>query len=297
LVNNYNYGRFIAKAISSAIEQTYENCEIIVVDDGSTDNSRDVISSFGNRVSSVLKSNGGQSSAFNQGYARSRGDLICFLDSDDVFLPTKVERIVQCLEDRLYGWCFHHLQWTDIELKPIPTPSIPYRTGGYDLRAELLTGECPFSPPATSGLAFTKRLLDRLMPMPEAIKITSDNYLKFSSIAIGPGYFLNEQLALQRLHGANAYTGKKDEILRANVQLMTAAGIRERVPALRPLCSRLYADALIGKWRAGADIWSICAEMQKYMTNLSLSEKSGIVGRIASKAARRGMSLRVNVGR
>ena len=88
IINNYNYGRFVADAIDSALTQTYSNCEVIVVDDGSQDNSREVIARFGDRVRTVLKSNGGQSSAFNAGFAESSGGVICFLDSDDVFLST-----------------------------------------------------------------------------------------------------------------------------------------------------------------------------------------------------------------
>ena len=51
------------------------------------------------------------------------------------------------------------------------------------------------------------------MPIPEAITITSDNYLKLSSLALEPGYFIAEQYALQRIHGENAYTGRKDEAM------------------------------------------------------------------------------------
>src|ERR1035438_2741424 len=74
IIDNYNYGGFVRDAINSALDQTYPNVEVIVVDDGSTDNSREVISSFGNRVISVLKENGGQSSALNAGIARSSGE-------------------------------------------------------------------------------------------------------------------------------------------------------------------------------------------------------------------------------
>src|ERR1700691_1036540 len=95
LINNYNYGRYIREAIESALTQTYTHTEIVVVDDGSTDNSFEVAASFGNRVRLVRKENGGQASAFNAGFAASRGEIICFLDSDDLFIPTKVGRVVE----------------------------------------------------------------------------------------------------------------------------------------------------------------------------------------------------------
>ena len=74
LINNYNYGRFLREAIDSALNQTYGNVEVVVVDDGSTDESRDIIDGYAGRIVSVLKKNGGQGSAFNAGIAASRGE-------------------------------------------------------------------------------------------------------------------------------------------------------------------------------------------------------------------------------
>src|SRR2546428_10583836 len=91
IINNYNYRRFLREAVDSALNQTYRNTEVIVVDDGSTDGSPEIIASYGDRIIPVLKQNGGQNSALNAGFSSSRGDVILFLDSDDVLLPTAVE--------------------------------------------------------------------------------------------------------------------------------------------------------------------------------------------------------------
>ena len=287
IINNYNYGRFVADAIESALAQTYSNCEVIVVDDGSQDDSREVISGFGNRIKTVFKSNGGQSSAFNAGFAESSGDVICFLDSDDVFLPNKVQQAVDGLAICPAGWCFHHVQWSDTALKPILPPPIPYSTGKYDFRAELLEGKCTFAPPATSGLTFARTLLNQLMPIPEAITITSDNYLKLSSLALEPGYFIAEQYALQRMHGKNNYTGRTDATMLANVDMLIASGLRAKVPAMRSICNRWYADGIARKWGAGVTIGNIYKDSQEYLTDMSFGERMEIVARIAYKAARR----------
>src|ERR1700689_4315876 len=95
IVDNFNYARFIRAAIDSALAQSYAQVEVIVVDDGSTDNSRDVISSYGNRLSAVFKPNGGHASAFNAGFRASRGSIVMFLDADDALLPTAVEEVVR----------------------------------------------------------------------------------------------------------------------------------------------------------------------------------------------------------
>src|SRR5260221_12358121 len=91
IVTSYNYERFLGHAIESALAQTHGETEVIVVDDGSTDGSRRVIDAFGNRITSVPKANAGQASAFNAGFAASSGEIVPFLDSDDVLLPTATE--------------------------------------------------------------------------------------------------------------------------------------------------------------------------------------------------------------
>src|SRR5207302_563085 len=79
------------------LAQTHPCRQVIVVDDGSTDNSRAVIAEYGNRVVPVLKENGGQASAFNAGFERSVADVVIFLDADDVLLPSTTERVAATL--------------------------------------------------------------------------------------------------------------------------------------------------------------------------------------------------------
>jgi glycosyltransferase involved in cell wall biosynthesis len=99
IVNNYNYGRYVGEAIESALAQSHGPTEVIVVDDGSTDESRRVIEGYAGRARVVLKENGGQASALNAGFRVSRGEVVVFLDSDDVLLPTAVERAAALLAD------------------------------------------------------------------------------------------------------------------------------------------------------------------------------------------------------
>ena len=94
--------------------QTYENVKVVVVDDGSTDSSWDVIAQYGDRMVAVMKENGGHASAFNAGFAASHGESICVLESDDLCLPDKVSAIVTIVRDSpLSGWCFDILHEFD----------------------------------------------------------------------------------------------------------------------------------------------------------------------------------------
>src|SRR5215218_734176 len=99
IVNNYNYGRFVGNALKSALRQTYPHTEVFVVDDGSTDESRDVIAGFEHRVVTILKPNGGQASALNLAFPMTRGDVIYLLDSDDMLESEAVERSIGFFED------------------------------------------------------------------------------------------------------------------------------------------------------------------------------------------------------
>src|SRR5687768_5034795 len=87
VINNYNYGRYLGPAIDSALQQSYPCVEVIVVDDGSTDHSRAVIAGYGHRIIPIYKANGGQASALNAGYEESQGEIVIFLDADDLLGP------------------------------------------------------------------------------------------------------------------------------------------------------------------------------------------------------------------
>ncbi len=111
-------GGYIGEAIESVLAQTYENFELIICDDGSTDNSMEMIDNYrqrDSRVHAIAKSNGGQASGFNTAFLASTGELICFLDSDDVFRPTKVACMVDAHRKNApsAGFGIHRIQRTN----------------------------------------------------------------------------------------------------------------------------------------------------------------------------------------
>jgi glycosyltransferase involved in cell wall biosynthesis len=92
IIPNYNYARYVGQAIESVINQTYLNIEIIVVNNGSTDNSLEILEGFGQRIHLVNQENLGQSGARKSGLSKATGDFIAFLDADDTWEPQKIEK-------------------------------------------------------------------------------------------------------------------------------------------------------------------------------------------------------------
>jgi glycosyltransferase involved in cell wall biosynthesis len=287
IINNYNYERFVGEAIRSALRQTYDHIEVVVVDDGSIDDSRAVIEGYRKEVVTVFKPNEGQASAFNAGFARSSGEIICLLDADDLFLSNKVEKIVEAYADQSTGWCFHPLQSVDAAARPIAgPPDVRYATGRYDFRSQYMRGKPVFWAAPTSGLTFRRRLLEKLLPMPRHIRITADNFLTFSTPAFAPGFYISECLSQQRIHGANAYTAKEDPLYKATVQLSIARGLRDSLPDLEKLSNRLFANALAAKWTAGADFQKLSDELKEYLGNCSFAERVELLARMAHRILR-----------
>jgi glycosyltransferase involved in cell wall biosynthesis len=292
IIDNYNYQDYVSVAIESALAQTYQPCEIIVVDDGSTDCSQDAIRSFDNRIKPVFKQNGGQASAFNAGYSVSTGDIICFLDSDDLFLPDKVSRIVEVFNNTSRKWCFHHLKWVDQSLTPVEMAASPFSTGDYDLRDEMCRGESSLTPPATSGLSFTRDLLEKIMPIPESVRITADNYLKLPALLLAPGFYTSDQLALQRLHRGNLYTRSKGSTNRANVELSVACGLDARFPQLRAHSNRLFVSGVALGLLGDKVTPEIAILRNSYFKTRTPAEKVAMTARVAYRVIK-GMGRKI----
>ncbi len=295
LINNYNYGHFLRDAIDSALNQTYPHREVLVVDDGSTDNSREIIASYGDRIVPVLKENGGQASAFNAGFAASRGDIICFLDADDFCLPEKLQEVVEGFGDRSdLGWCFHRLKFVDVRETDIRQV---YADGQveignterreHDLRSQIKRGRITdktFLYTSTSGLCFTRSLLEQILPMPLAEKhLLNDSYLIFTSLGLSKGFVLKKQLGLYRIHGNNAhgierlpgtetYAIRSDkQHLKGQVLILQGYWIRKRFPQFSKLANYLMASGIGLNWRHGgldADYEKLVSDHRSSLTLL-----------------------------
>ena len=207
IISNYNYGRYIGDSIRSVLEQTYKNIEIIVVDDGSTDESRVVISKFGNQISPIYSNHQGQCAALNAGYNTCKGDVIIFLDADDCLVPDAIERLAKSFTDNSeITKCQGYMNAIDSVGRPlgkrIPRKLCP--SGDYKdyVRTH---GPTVCNHSWTSGNAWAKWFLDDVMPLPEDINnsVFPDGCLNPLADLYGPIVTLENPVALYRIHENN----------------------------------------------------------------------------------------------
>lgn len=247
LINNYNYSRFLNKAIASALNQTYPHVEVVVVDDGSTDDSQEIIRSYGDRIIPVLKENGGQSSAFNAGFEYSTGELLFFLDSDDIFLPNKVEKFVnwfsQITLDNQSILIFDTLEIIDgegerVDIDPLSGSCEWKDLHGAKERKKYLDSSLtqvstsvevfkhaskyryiPYLGSPTSGLAMTRILAARIFPLTgQNIKISGDDFLVKAASLMGDIYSVEDVLTQYRVHGNNNWYSHKKTVKKEFLQ-------------------------------------------------------------------------------
>lgn len=210
VVLNFNYGRFLARALGSALGQDYANVEVIAVDDASTDDSRQVLAGFASKVTVVQQpENKGQGAAMNAGAAASHGEVVFFLDADDHLYPHAVRTV-------MHTWApwVAMLQFRlDLvgpggqKIDVFPAPEVAFDSGNV-VRALLDTGR--FEATVTSGNAFSRRTLDAILPVPEEdFRISADGYLVTVAPLVGSVVSIDEVLGAYCQHGGNAWSGAR----------------------------------------------------------------------------------------
>jgi glycosyltransferase involved in cell wall biosynthesis len=212
LVSNYNYAHYIGESLQSALDQTYSNFELIVCDDGSTDDSVQVIEEFERkdpRVRFIRKGNGGQASGFNAAFAASQGEIIALLDSDDLFLPHKLERIVaDFLAHPEAGFSVHRVirMSADRRRQGVWPMSAPLPSGWYGDRLMCDGGILPYMPP-TSGLSLHRDVAERIFPLPleDPLVRCPDQLITRLAPLLTNVTREDEALSEYRLHGGNNY--------------------------------------------------------------------------------------------
>jgi glycosyltransferase involved in cell wall biosynthesis len=208
LIDTYNHERFIEQAIVSALEQDFpaSEREIIVVDDGSTDKTPEIVKKFEPRVRLLRKENGGQASAFNVGIPECKGEIIAFLDGDDWWATNKLSKVAHILTTKqLVGIVGHGI----VNVQRDGREQTETLREGFQFQANTLEGARLFRRRGaflgTSRMTIRASLLQRIGPVPETIKVQADEYLFTLASVLMSVRILPDTLTYYRLHEANSF--------------------------------------------------------------------------------------------
>jgi glycosyltransferase involved in cell wall biosynthesis len=236
----YNAGRWLREAIDSCLAQTYSTLEIIVVDDGSTDDSLSIARSYGRDVVIMTGLNKGESGARNKGFSRARGEFIQFMDADDYLLRDKIERQVTYLEteggDVVYGdWRIqYHLPNGSTRLGPV------YQPGHFDDPVLAVLNGWSLIP---IGMLHRRKIVEQSGGWDERFHIVTDTAFLLSEIMAGadlryqPGCF-----SIYRRYG-NVTVSTADPARRLHYQGCFLEDIERKLEA-RGWLTNAYREAL-----------------------------------------------------
>jgi glycosyltransferase involved in cell wall biosynthesis len=215
LVSNYNYARFIGDAVDGALRQSVPFDQIVVVDDGSKDGSVELLTSRYGRhplVQIVSKCNEGQLSCFNAGFAKATGDVVFFLDADDVYEPDYVEQVLHVYRreaDCDFLFCGRRLfGQRDETVLAFPED----RDLGYSLTQTAFARS--WIGAATSCLSMKRSLLQKILPLPfvDEWRVRADDCLVFGSSLTGARKrYLARPLVRYRVHENNHHRDRKND--------------------------------------------------------------------------------------
>jgi len=236
VIANYNYAEFLGAAIDSALALDWPDVEVIVVDDGSTDGSREVIERYGARITPLFfESNRGQRAAYNAGFARSRGDIVIFLDSDDVLDRALVRKIAPAFGP---GVSKVQVQMRIIDARGedqgIVLPQYYVVPTGSAIKA-WMTATADYPTPPGSANAYARSFLERIFPL-DGRDRAADSYCVAAAPYLGTVVTVPEPLVSYRVHGRNMGAMSSlerrrfnTEVARAIARFRYAKGIAESV--------------------------------------------------------------------
>lgn len=272
VITAHNYGRFIEEAIESVLSQDYpaDRMEVLVVDDGSTDDTAERVRNYGARIRYFYMPNRGQASALNLGFGEARGEIIAMLDADDYWLPGKLRRIVEEFKNRPeVGMIYHPFLEVDMESNERRiSPSFVAVSGSF---AENKREFFWYAPPGTSA-SIRRKVLERVLPIPEEIRMLADGYVNALIPFLTPVLGIPEPLSVYRVHGKNSYYAAEGQmpmevrksrlesrqiLLDAKRKWLANNGFTRKQPPVRAFLDRwrLYQEAdefqlgAPGRWR------------------------------------------------
>jgi len=211
LIANYNYGRFLEEALESVLSQTYQDFEIVVCDDGSTDESRTILNDYAERhfnVKVLFQDNKGQSEALLASFRASRGEIISFLDSDDAFSRTKLAEIVNALAATPEaGLAIHRLTLIDESRHETRlVPAVAKLPSGWKApQMSLMAPQMLWGMPPGSGLSLRRVVAESILPHVQGYRLYPDTLVQVLAPLRTSIVAIDEPLGFYRVHGQNSF--------------------------------------------------------------------------------------------
>ena len=208
LLTNYNYAAYVEAAIRSVLDQTYARLELIVVDDGSTDDSRRLITAMlehDEQITLLTQSNQGMAAALNAAFAHCHGEVVCLIDADDVYEPDKLQRVVDFFRQHpATGMVQHPLQVIDGKGRDVQVIPFLSRLESGWLGPTVMRRGGRWSCMPTSGLSFRSEVARWLLPInTRRYWISADALLFTVGPLISHVGVIDAPLARYRVHGSN----------------------------------------------------------------------------------------------
>lgn len=280
IIVTYNYGRYIEQAIDSVLASDFpkNEIEIIVVDDGSNDDTQKIVAKYGNKIKYVYQRNLGKASATLKGIRKSSGKYIFNLDADDTFLPNKIKAVVEVYEKNpdIVHVASPAICWDTtrdrITIEQIPKKIVGRKIDGKKLLRYFYARGIQFG----GGSTFTARrdVLENLV-IPREIDMYIDEYLVISALNRGYSYFINTPLSTWRIHGEN-YSVSVVSINKSIRNLKSIKAISQnmddsdmyirKIYELKIRSQELYCKEIAGEKKASGiiGIWLFLAKSTPY---------------------------------
>jgi glycosyltransferase involved in cell wall biosynthesis len=250
IVDTFNHEEFVEQALNSVLGQGFSpaDLEILVVDDGSTDRTLEVLRKFADRVRILQKQNGGQASAFNEAIPQARGEIVAFLDGDDWWASGKLSRVVEVFEKEPgvgvvgHGY-YEYDQNTGRSVTVVPgcdQLSLNSVEDGRNFRNLM-------SFLGTSRVSIRKSLLGLVGLVPAGLVIEADEFMSTMAVAKSGARLLREPLTFYRLHDRNLYQFRDSDArkVRRKMQVLAELNVTLRRELTAARLEEKIVDAVI----------------------------------------------------
>lgn len=208
LIDTYNHERYIEQALVSAAEQDFpaNDFEILVVDDGSTDRTPEIVRKFAPRVRLLQKNNGGQASAFNAALPELRGDIVALLDGDDWFARGKIAAVAKAFEDHPEAAAVSHGYFEFYETTQEAKPRVPDQPQFLSMTTpdDAAHAAAHWSFLVIGALTVRRTVLQQVFPISESLVFCADAPIAWASMAMGT-FVLKNALSYYRHHDTNLH--------------------------------------------------------------------------------------------